>query len=56
MRTLEEQLERHPELASRLNIRAVPTFVVFNRGYEVARTSGAMSETDFSLWAANATR
>jgi thioredoxin 2 len=49
-------VERHPELAARFGIRAVPTFVVLSRGYETARTTGAMSESDFSLWAAGAAR
>ncbi len=49
-------VEVHPGLASQLQIRAVPTFVVFSRGYEVGRTSGAMSEADFSLWVANTAR
>ena len=49
-------VEAHPGLASQLQIRAVPTFVVFSRGYELGRTSGAMSEADFSLWVANTAR
>lgn len=49
-------VERHPSLASQFGVRAVPTFVVLNRGYETARTTGAMSESDFSLWAAGAAR
>ncbi|OGD27471.1 MAG: hypothetical protein A2Y56_06275 [Candidatus Aminicenantes bacterium RBG_13_63_10] len=49
-------VEEHPGLASRFNVRAVPTFVVVSRGYEVARTTGAMPEPDFSLWAAGAAR
>jgi len=43
----------HPELASSLGIQAVPTFIVFSQGYERGRTSGAMPETDFSLWVAS---
>jgi thioredoxin 2 len=49
-------VEVHPGLASQLQIRAVPTFVVFSKGYEMGRTSGAMSEADFSLWVANTAR
>ena len=49
-------VERHPSLASKFGIRAVPTFVILNRGYEVARTMGASSESEFSLWAAGAAR
>lgn len=41
------------ELASAFKIQAVPTFVVIKKGFEVGRTSGAMSEADFSLWVAS---
>jgi thioredoxin 2 len=47
--------DRHPELAARFGIQAVPTFVVISRGTERARTSGAMAEADFSLWVASRT-
>ncbi len=45
--------EAHPDLAAAFRVEAVPTFVVMNRGAEVGRTRGAMSEMDFSLWAAS---
>lgn len=45
--------DAHRDLAASLRIRAVPTFVVFRKGFEVGRTSGAMNETDFSLWVAS---
>jgi len=40
------------QAASSFAIQAVPTFVVYALGYERGRTSGAMPETDFSLWVA----
>ncbi|MHB8054209.1 MAG: thioredoxin family protein [Candidatus Aminicenantales bacterium] len=43
----------HPDLAGAFRIQAVPTFVVMRKGTEVGRTRGAMSEMDFSLWAAS---
>lgn len=43
----------HPEIAGAFRVQAVPTFVVIKRGTEVARTTGAMNEMDFSLWAAS---
>ena len=46
-------VSKHAELGASLGIQGVPTFVVFSRGYERARTSGAMSATDFSLWVAS---
>jgi thioredoxin 2 len=45
--------EAHRDMAASLRIRAVPTFVVFRKGFEVGRVSGAMNETDFSLWVAS---
>ncbi len=53
--SLKVDVNSQPELASSFDIQAVPTFVVFSRGYERGRTSGAMSETDFSLWVAGKT-
>ena len=37
--------EALPEVASEHRIQSIPTFVLFHRGTEVARTSGAMSAT-----------
>jgi thioredoxin 2 len=42
-----------PDVAGAFRVQAVPTFVVMRRGNEAGRTMGAMSETDFSLWAAS---
>jgi thioredoxin 2 len=44
-----------PGLASRFDIRAVPTFIIVIKGTERDRMSGAMGETDFSLWVASRT-
>jgi len=46
-------VDNSSEFAAQLGIQGVPTFIVFHRGYERSRTTGAMSETDFSLWVAN---
>jgi thioredoxin 2 len=45
--------DQSPLLASQLGIQAVPTFIVFHKGTERGRTSGAMQEADFSLWVAS---
>lgn len=45
----------HPELAAAFGIQGVPTFVIFHRGNERARSVGEMTETDFSLWVAKFT-
>ena len=46
-------VDQSPQFAAGLGIQAVPTFVIVSRGTEMGRTSGAMSETDFSLWVAS---
>jgi thioredoxin 2 len=35
--------EAQPALAQRFGIRSIPTLIVFRRGHEVARQSGALS-------------
>lgn len=47
--------EIYPDLAAQLRIQAVPTFIIVSRGTERGRISGAMPETDFSLWVASRT-
>jgi thioredoxin 2 len=47
--------DRNQGLASSFGIQAVPTFIVLSKGAERGRTSGAMAETDFSLWVASRT-
>lgn len=37
-------------LASKYNIRSIPTLAVFAGGREIARQSGAMSVTDLTRW------
>lgn len=51
--TVRLNVDAAPEVASAFRITAVPTFVVAAKGTERARTSGAMSEMDFSLWLAS---
>jgi thioredoxin 2 len=47
--------DNSPGLAGTFNIHGVPTFVIISKGAERGRTSGAMGETDFSLWVASRT-
>jgi thioredoxin 2 len=42
-----------PDVAASLGIHGVPTFVIFSRGSERGRVTGAMPETDLSLWVAS---
>jgi thioredoxin 2 len=53
MMVVQVNVNEHTELGASFGIQGVPTFVIFSRGYERARTSGAMAETDFSLWVAS---
>jgi thioredoxin 2 len=42
--------EAHPALAQPFGIRSIPTMVLFERGRERARISGAMSAADIVRW------
>ena len=42
--------DEHPEVASGLNVRGIPTFVVYAHGREVARRSGAMPRAELERW------
>ena len=46
-------MNKHAELGAAFGVQGVPTFIIFFKGMERARTTGAMSETDFSLWLAS---
>lgn len=48
MNTEEEQT-----IAGQMNIRSIPTMVIFKNGREVARQSGAMSAQDIENWVSN---
>jgi thioredoxin 2 len=51
--TIRVSVDANPGLASSFGVQAVPTFVILSRGTERGRTSGFMSEADFSLWVAS---
>jgi thioredoxin 2 len=44
--------EAAPQTAARFGIRSIPTMIVFSRGREVARQSGAMSQAQILEWLA----
>jgi thioredoxin 2 len=46
--------EESQSLGARLGIRSIPTMVLFRRGAEVARTSGAMDARSIVAWARQA--
>jgi thioredoxin 2 len=47
--------DEYPALAQSLNIRGIPTLVVFRKGEEIARQSGAMALEALLRWIRNAT-
>jgi len=46
-------VDNHQQLAAAFGVQGVPTFVIVHKGSERDRMSGAVSETDFSLWVAS---
>ena len=42
--------EAEPELASRFNIRSIPTMILFKGGQEAGRQSGAMGMAQITAW------
>ena len=46
-------VDSHQQMAAAFGVQGVPTYVIINRGSERDRMSGAISETDFSLWVAS---
>ena len=52
LRAAKLNTEDEPELANRFGIRSIPTLILFARGGEVARQSGAMSSAEqIARWA-----
>jgi thioredoxin 2 len=47
--------EDENNIGARLNIRSIPTMVIFKNGKELARQAGAMSVTDIKSWIAQYT-
>ena len=45
--------EDEQSIAAQLNIRSIPTIVMFKNGREVARQSGAMNQADIKSWVGN---
>ena len=42
--------DQSPELSARLNIRSIPTLILFKDGQELGRQSGAMNEGQLTSW------
>lgn len=54
MRLAKLDTEAEPALASRFNIRSIPTLIVFRGGREIARQSGALPLSTLLQWARQA--
>ncbi|WP_317987934.1 thioredoxin [Hyalangium gracile] len=46
--------DENPEAASSLGVQGIPTFVLYARGREVARRSGAMPRAELERWVTEA--
>jgi len=51
MRLIKLNSDNEPEISGRLNIRGIPTMLLFQHGREIARTSGAMPAGQIVAWA-----
>ena len=51
MRLAKVDTESQPELGGRFGIRSIPTLVMLKTGREVARQSGALSQSQIVAWA-----
>lgn len=47
---LKVDTERHPELASRFNVRGIPNFIVFYRGQTVTQQAGLVNHEQMENW------
>jgi len=45
--------QAHPGAGEQFGVRGIPTFIVFHRGKEIARTSGALPLEEFLSWITN---
>ena len=50
VRLLKLDTQAEQGIASQWNIRSIPTLILFNKGKEVARTSGVMPVTQLRQW------
>jgi len=55
MRLIKVNTEDEQVLGARFSIRSIPTMVLFRRGKEVSRISGAMGAADIVRWASSQT-
>lgn len=51
VRLIKLNSDQHQQVAAKLGIRGIPTMILFHRGREIARKSGAMSASQIVQWA-----
>jgi thioredoxin 2 len=47
---LKVDTEKHPQIAARFNVRAIPYFVVFSGGHVVSQQAGAVGHAQMEQW------
>jgi len=47
---LKVDTEKHPQIAARFNVRAIPYFVVFSGGHVVSQQAGVVSHGQMEQW------
>jgi thioredoxin 2 len=50
VRLVKVDTQAEPKLGDRHNIRSIPTLILFGKGHEIARQSGAMGAQDIVRW------
>ena len=50
LRVAKVNTDEQPELAGRFGIRSIPTLILFRRGREIARQSGAVDAASLARW------
>lgn len=56
VRFIKIDTDRAPQASARFGIRSIPTLILFDRGQEVDRSSGAMSAAALQRWIGSRTR
>jgi thioredoxin 2 len=50
VRLIKLNSDEHQQIAGRLGIRGIPTMILYHRGREIARHSGAMPASQIVQW------
>ena len=50
IRFLKLNTEQYPNVSARMGIRGIPTLILFHKGRELSRLSGALDKAGLSRW------